>query len=57
MEQTLKCPICGEPYVAYSHYAGDQSACGKCRQKARGKTTCEVNVNGASNEKATAAPM
>lgn len=35
MEQTVKCPICGDPYVFYSHYAGDQSACGKCRAKAR----------------------
>lgn len=34
MEQTIKCPICGEPYVAYGHYAGDQSACSDCRMKA-----------------------
>lgn len=39
-EQTAKCSICGEPYVIYTHYAGDQSACPKCRKKARkgGKT-------------------
>ena len=35
MEQTVKCPICGEPYVAYSNHAGDQSACPSCRAKAR----------------------
>lgn len=35
MEQTLKCPICGKPYKAYSHFAGDQSACQKCQSKAR----------------------
>ena len=34
-EQTLRCPICGEPYTVYSHYAGDQSACPTCRAKAR----------------------
>lgn len=35
-EQTVKCPVCGDPYVVYSHFAGDQSACGKCKSKARG---------------------
>ena len=35
--QTVKCPICGEPYLFYSHYAGDQSACPPCRQKAARK--------------------
>jgi len=35
MEQTIKCPICGLPYVVYSHYAGDQSACWSCRREAR----------------------
>lgn len=35
MEQTVKCPICGKPYVTFSHYAGDQSACPDCRAKAR----------------------
>lgn len=34
-EQTIKCPICGDPFVFHSHYAGDQSACPKCRAKAR----------------------
>ena len=34
-EKTIKCPICGEPYVVYSHYAGDQSACAACRRRAR----------------------
>ena len=32
--KTVKCPICGEPYLVYSHMAGDQSACPKCRRKA-----------------------
>lgn len=32
--QTVECPICGDPYVAYSHYVGDQSACPKCRAEA-----------------------
>ncbi len=36
-EQTIKCPICGNPYVVYMHYAGDQSACESCRNKARGR--------------------
>lgn len=35
-EQTLKCPCCGEPYVFYAFFAGDQSACPACRAKARG---------------------
>jgi hypothetical protein len=34
-EQTVQCPICKEPYVIYPYYAGDQSACEKCRTKAR----------------------
>ena len=34
-EKTVKCPICGEPYVFMPFYAGDQSACPKCRAKAR----------------------
>jgi hypothetical protein len=34
-EQTVKCPICGRPYVTYSHYAGDRSACPECRSEAR----------------------
>lgn len=33
-EQTIKCGICGKPYVVYAFYAGDQSACGECRTKA-----------------------
>lgn len=41
MEKTIACPICGEPYVFYPFFAGDQSACPDCRGKARsgGKTT------------------
>lgn len=34
-ERTVKCPICGEPYVFYPFFAGDQSACRSCREKAR----------------------
>lgn len=30
-ERTVKCSICGKPYVVYSYYDGDQSACGSCR--------------------------
>lgn len=33
-EQTVKCEICGDPYKFYPFYAGDQSACPKCRRKA-----------------------
>lgn len=35
-ETVVQCPICGDPYVFMSHYAGDQSACGSCRNKAGG---------------------
>ena len=48
MEQTLKCPICGKHYVGYSHYAGDQSACPKCREEARKNTVWKEKPN---NEK------
>jgi len=34
-ERTVRCPICGQPYVFMPHYTGDQSACPKCRAKAR----------------------
>ena len=34
-EQTVRCPICGEPYVFYAYSAADQSACPKCITKAR----------------------
>ena len=34
-EATIKCPICGKPYVVYPMYVGDQSACPKCRAEAR----------------------
>lgn len=36
-EQTIKCPICNDPYVIYSMMCGDQSACPDCREKARQK--------------------
>lgn len=38
-EQTIKCPICGDPYNTYSHYAGNQSACPSCKSQA------EENIN------------
>lgn len=37
LEQTVKCPICGDPYKTYAHMAGDQSACPQCIAKAREK--------------------
>ncbi len=37
MEQTVKCPICGEPYKIYSHTTADQSACPDCVAKAERK--------------------
>lgn len=43
-EQTVKCPICGKPYVIYSMYAGDQSACQECRDNARPKFTYSTNT-------------
>ncbi len=38
MEQTVKCKICGRPYVVMDMYAGDQSACGTCLKEARKQT-------------------
>lgn len=35
MEQTIQCRICSAPYAFYAFYAGDQSACPKCRTEAR----------------------
>lgn len=32
--RVVKCGICGKPYQFFSHYAGDQSACPKCRAEA-----------------------
>ena len=32
--KTVKCPICGDPYVVMPYYTGDQSACPKCRAEA-----------------------
>lgn len=46
MEQTVKCPICNEPYKVYSHYAGDQSACGACQNKANRRTYATNNTRG-----------
>lgn len=36
-EQTVKCPICNQPYKVYAHYSGDQSACQDCQTKANVK--------------------
>ena len=35
--QTVKCPICGEPYKVYTHTTADQTACGNCVKKAEEK--------------------
>lgn len=45
-EQTIKCPICGEPYTVYMYYAGDQSACPECRKKAKEKGDLYPKKNG-----------
>ena len=37
MGQTVKCPICGDPYKVMPYYAGDQSACPDCVRKAEDK--------------------
>jgi endogenous inhibitor of DNA gyrase (YacG/DUF329 family) len=37
MEQTIKCPICGNPYKTYSHTVADQSACPSCVRKVERK--------------------
>ena len=34
-QQTVKCPICGEPYIFYMFSAADQSACPNCVRKAK----------------------
>ena len=33
--KTVKCPVCGKPYVVHPYVVGDQSACPKCRDIAR----------------------
>lgn len=30
MEQTIKCKICGKPYIFCAYSAADQSVCSKC---------------------------
>jgi endogenous inhibitor of DNA gyrase (YacG/DUF329 family) len=40
-KRTVKCPICGKPYKVYAFYAGDQSACPKCRTEAAAQETKE----------------
>lgn len=48
-EMTAKCPMCGKPYVVYSHYAGDQSVCSDCRDQSggdRGGQTIRCNICG-----------
>lgn len=37
MEQTIRCPICGDPHKVFAFYAGDQSACQDCIAKAERK--------------------
>lgn len=37
MEQTMKCPICGDPYKVYNMTVADQSACLDCVRKANQK--------------------
>ncbi|KKN91256.1 hypothetical protein LCGC14_0221240 [marine sediment metagenome] len=39
---TCTCPICGEPYVFYSHYAGNQSVCPDCRYKYGGSSGGQI---------------
>ncbi len=34
-EQTVKCNSCGNPYVIYAMYVGDQSVCGSCRTETK----------------------
>lgn len=41
-EQTVKCPLCSNPYKTYAFYAGDQSACSKCVKKAE---NAAVSIN------------
>lgn len=36
--KTVKCPICGKPYVFMPFYAGDQSACPACVREAEKNT-------------------
>jgi len=48
-EQTVKCPICGKPYVTFAHYAGDQSACPSCRSEARGGNDYNIIVTDNTN--------
>jgi hypothetical protein len=36
-EQTVKCPICGDPYKFMPFYSGDQTACPDCVRKAESK--------------------
>jgi hypothetical protein len=36
-EQTVKCPICGDPYKVYNMTTADQSACPQCIAKAARK--------------------
>lgn len=43
-DQTVKCPICSQPYTVYMFSAGDQSACPSCRAKARQNTGYQKGV-------------
>ena len=43
-EQTVQCPICKQPYKTYDFFAGDQSACPSCVNKAkRNETNLDFN--------------
>lgn len=36
-EQTVKCPVCGDPYKIYPDITNDQSACPSCIAEASTK--------------------
>lgn len=40
-EQTVQCPICGNPYKVYAWFAGDQSACPDCIRTAEIGKKCD----------------
>ena len=33
--KTIKCPICGKPYIFYPFFEGDQSVCPECSDEAK----------------------
>lgn len=44
--QTVKCPICDEPYKFYAFIVKDQSACPACVKKAEDNTIPPDIFNG-----------